>query len=74
MTKQLTSLLLSLATALAAAFPILAAEESEPLPPRLPLNELRVFAEVFDRFSEHYVEEIDDRTLLDNAIKGCCLS
>ncbi|MDP7316305.1 MAG: S41 family peptidase, partial [Pseudomonadales bacterium] len=39
-------------------------------PPRLPLNELRVFAEVFNRVSEAYVEEIDDRTLLENAIKG----
>lgn len=42
----------------------------EELPPRLPLNELRVFAEVFDRISDAYVEEIDDRTLLENAIKG----
>ena len=44
--------------------------EEKPLPPRLPLNELRVFAEVFDRISDAYVEEIDDRTLLENAIKG----
>lgn len=40
------------------------------LAPRLPLNELRVFAEAFDRVSSAYVEEIDDRTLLENAIKG----
>lgn len=45
-------------------------ETKEELPPRLPLNELRVFAEVFDRISDAYVEEIDDRTLLENAIKG----
>ena len=45
-------------------------EEATELPPRLPLNELRVFAEVFDRISDAYVEEIDDRTLLENAIKG----
>jgi len=45
-------------------------EKDEPLAPRLPLNELRVFAEVFDRISDAYVEEIDDRTLLENAIKG----
>ncbi len=43
---------------------------STELPPRLPLNELRVFAEAFDRISNAYVEEIDDRTLLENAIKG----
>lgn len=45
-------------------------EASTRLPPRLPLNELRVFAEAFDRVSSAYVEEIDDRTLLENAIKG----
>jgi carboxyl-terminal processing protease len=38
--------------------------------PRLPLNELRVFAEAFNRISSAYVEEIDDKTLLENAIKG----
>lgn len=50
-------------------------EEKEPtvereLEPRLPLNELRVFAEAFDRVSSAYVKEIDDRTLLENAIRG----
>ena len=45
-------------------------EVDSTLPPRLPLNELRVFAEAFDRVSSAYVEEIDDRTLLENAIKG----
>ena len=37
---------------------------------RLPLNALRNFAEAFNRVSSAYVEEIDDRTLLENAIKG----
>jgi carboxyl-terminal processing protease len=45
-------------------------EKDRTLAPRLPLNELRVFAEAFDRVSSAYVEEIDDRTLLENAIKG----
>lgn len=40
------------------------------LAPRLPLNELRIFAEAFNRVSAAYVEEIDDRALLDGAIKG----
>ena len=44
--------------------------EEKKLTPRLPLNELRVFAEVFNRVSEAYVEEIDDKELLENAIKG----
>ncbi|MFT4676736.1 MAG: carboxyl-terminal processing protease, partial [Candidatus Azotimanducaceae bacterium] len=58
---------------LAMASPSFASEtpqQEEKLPPRIPLNELRVFAEVFDRISDAYVEEIDDRTLLENAIKG----
>ena len=33
-----------------------------PLPPRLPLNELRIFVQAFDQVSDAYVEEIDDRT------------
>ncbi len=37
---------------------------------RLPLEELRIFAEAFDRISKAYVEEVDDKTLLDNAIRG----
>ena len=47
-----------------------ATEADASLPPRLPLNELRVFAEAFNRVSSAYVEEIDDRALLENAIKG----
>jgi carboxyl-terminal processing protease len=37
---------------------------------RLPLTDLRVFTEVFHQIREAYVEEVDDRTLLENAIKG----
>lgn len=40
------------------------------LAPRLPLNELRLFAEAFNRISTAYVHKIDDRTLLNDAIKG----
>ncbi|WP_372875925.1 S41 family peptidase [Pseudomonas sp.] len=36
----------------------------------LPLDELRTFAEVLDRIKAAYVEPIDDKTLLENAIKG----
>lgn len=36
----------------------------------LPLTELRVFVDVFDQIRNAYVEEVDDRTLLENAIKG----
>ena len=37
---------------------------------QLPLEELRTFAEVLDRVKAAYVEPIDDKTLLENAIKG----
>ncbi|MFD1259131.1 S41 family peptidase [Entomomonas asaccharolytica] len=36
----------------------------------LPLDELRTFVEVFERIKSSYVEPIDDKTLMDNAIKG----
>lgn len=36
----------------------------------LPLDELRVFAEVFGRIKQDYVETVDDRELLQYAIKG----
>ena len=47
-----------------------ATSSEENLEPRLPLNELRIFAEAFNRISSNYVEEIDDKTLLENAIRG----
>ncbi len=37
---------------------------------QLPLNDLRKFAEVFGRIKDAYVEEVDDRQLLESAIKG----
>jgi len=38
--------------------------------PTLPLEELRAFAEVLDRIRSAYVEQVDDRTLLESAIEG----
>jgi carboxyl-terminal processing protease len=37
---------------------------------KLPLDELRTFADVFNQIRVSYVEEIDDKTLLENAIRG----
>ncbi len=37
---------------------------------QLPLQDLRKFAEVFDRIKKAYVEDVDDTTLLNNAIRG----
>jgi carboxyl-terminal processing protease len=37
---------------------------------KLPLKELRTFAEVFGRIKSDYVEAVDDKTLLQSAIRG----
>ncbi len=36
----------------------------------LPLDDVRLFTEALDRIRMSYVEEVDDRTLLENAIRG----
>ena len=36
----------------------------------IPLQDLRIFSEVFERIRSNYVEDIDDRTLLKYAING----
>ncbi|HUH36546.1 MAG TPA: peptidase S41, partial [Spongiibacteraceae bacterium] len=60
--------LVALATALTLAAPLQAATaDSEG---QLPLEELRTFADVFNQIRQAYVEEVDDRTLLEYAIRG----
>nr|WP_276570135.1 S41 family peptidase [Thiocystis violacea] len=36
----------------------------------LPLDDLRTFADVFGRIKEDYVEEVQDKALIENAIRG----
>ncbi|MDY1017638.1 S41 family peptidase [Pseudomonas coleopterorum] len=72
--------LLALTIAVATAAPAVVAADLSPQPARaasaapaaapLPLDELRTFAEVMDRIKAAYVEPVDDKTLLENAIKG----
>ena len=47
-------------------------QKEKPIAPkgRLPLDELRTFTEVMERIKKAYVEEVDDKTLLENAIQG----
>ena len=45
-------------------------EASEAPDARLPLKELRLFAEIFNNIRTSYVETVDDKTLLQNAIRG----
>ena len=46
---------------------VIAAEDSKP---PLPLEHLLAFADVFEQIKESYVEPVDDKTLLENAIRG----
>ena len=66
--------LLTAASLLYAAEPIEAAPATEPadhqIKDKLPLEDLRTFADVFNHIRLSYVEEIDDKTLLENAIRG----
>lgn len=55
-----------------------AAEDAEPAePPRgsaqLTLDDLRSFTDVFNQVRRNYVEEVDDRTLLESAMRGMLL-
>lgn len=44
--------------------------QNEPAPEGLPLDELRTFTEVFAKIKNDYVEAVDDRKLLEDAIRG----
>ncbi len=44
--------------------------QAQVAPSRLPLEELRTFAEIFERIRASYVEQVDDKILLENAIHG----
>jgi len=63
-----TCLALTLALGLALPGSASAQAQQEALP--LPLNEVRMFTEALDRIRMSYVDEIDDKTLLENAIRG----
>src|SRR5690554_3536632 len=52
------------------AIPALAEERGDTERKELPLTELRMFADVFDRIKQAYVEPVDDRQLLEDAIRG----
>ena len=73
--SRLNSLALSIALVIGAPVAMAAHQTAQPAPAAsakapLPLEELRTFAEVMDRIKAAYVEPVDDKTLLENAIKG----
>ncbi|MDY6992016.1 MAG: S41 family peptidase [Pseudomonadota bacterium] len=49
---------------------VLADRDEPTLNKMLPFEELRTFTEVFHRIKNDFVEEVDDQTLLENAIQG----
>lgn len=65
-------LVLSLSLLVPVAFADSDQDLDYPLDPQydLPLDELRNFAEVYERIKQAYVHEVDDRELLESAIKG----
>ncbi len=46
------------------------ADKSAPSYKGLPLDDIRNLSEVFGKIKENYVEEVEDKTLLENAIRG----
>ncbi len=75
----LTAILLSISLGLAAAepadvdanaaAPTVAAPAPEE-PPKLPLDDIRVLVEVFHKIKNDYVEEVSDKDLLEDAVRG----
>ncbi len=66
-------LVLALGTVLGASLSVggsVLAERSPDSKSVLPLDELRTFSEVFGKVKADYVENIEDKQLLDNAIRG----
>lgn len=66
----LSSLLLLSLSPLSIAEEEVVEGQAQIAPSRLPLDELRAFAEIFERIRTSYVEGVDDKTLLENAIHG----
>jgi carboxyl-terminal processing protease len=51
-------------------FPGLTAAQAEATTEPLPLEQLRTFADIFGRIKANYVEPVEDKVLLENAIRG----
>lgn len=66
--KSLSKLLLIPLLVLTGSVAVAAAEQDEQ--GRMPLDELRRFTQAFDQIRQAYVEEIDDKELLEMAISG----
>lgn len=72
LSSLLATMALTLPTTLLAEPDDTASDTAQPTPihQELPLQDLRTFTEIFERIRSSYVEEVDDHTLFNNAIKG----
>ena len=72
LSSLLATMALTLPTTLLAEPDDTASNTAQPTPihQELPLQDLRTFTEIFERIRSSYVEEVDDHTLFNNAIKG----
>lgn len=68
MTK--TMRVISIILLLHASAPVTVVAEETAGQPALPLEELRTFTDVFSKIKSDYVETVDDKTLLENAVRG----
>ncbi len=69
MNNALRNLFICLLFLLAGA-QVVIGEAEVPEPEALPLDELRTFTEIFAKIKSDYVEPVDDKELLENAIRG----
>lgn len=72
--KRCSIALMMLSSSLALANDASQTTSAAPQRSQLPLEDLRNFAEVFERIRSVYVEEVDDKTLLEYAINGMLTS
>jgi len=61
---------LMLGVSLAIARGVLADKPQQGMATGLPLETVRTLSEVFDKIKHNYVEDVEDKALLDNAIRG----
>ena len=68
--KSAAALVLALSVGVVTTAGAFAKNDSEDAAKGLPMQELRAFAEIFGRIKQDYVEPVDDRELLEFAIRG----
>ncbi len=68
--QQVGLVALGAALGVAASLHLSAVADRQPVPLMLPVDDLRLFTEVFGRIKSDYVEPVEDRKLLKEAING----